>query len=106
MLIPFLYAEQLCAELRRRAVVQHAYLLDFADCTRDALSAGGHFCASGFRAKTSFQSCLSMVDTCALNAFVWAFSFDHSCVVNYAQLGQYALEVAEGNVLEQPYASC
>ena len=45
-----------------------------------------------------------MVDTCALNAFVWAFSFDHSCVVNYAQLGQYALEVAEGNVLEQPYA--
>ncbi len=59
VLVPFLYAEQLCAELHWGAVVRHVCLLDFADCTRDDLSAGGDFCASGFRAKTSFQSCLT-----------------------------------------------
>lgn len=59
VLIPFQYAQQLCAELQWSAVVQHVCLLGFADRIADALSAGGHVCASGFRATTSFQSCLT-----------------------------------------------
>ncbi len=41
---------------------------------------------------------------------MWAFSEQassliHSYVVNYTQLGQYALELAECDVLEQPFVS-
>lgn len=81
-------------------------MLDFADCTGDELSAGRRCCASGFRAKTSSQHCLTAAwsPQCTPKALVWASSFDHSYAVKYTQLGQYALEVAEGNVLEQPYA--
>ncbi len=51
-----------------------------------------------------------MVSTCTLKALVWAFSGQafslvYSYVVKYIQLGQYALELAECNVLEQPYVS-
>ncbi len=56
MLIPFLYAEQLSAELQWSAVVQHVCLLDFAVRTRDAVSAGGHFCASGLELRLHFRA--------------------------------------------------